>query len=80
LFTAPAVEGQIGHNYSTGEPVAISYFAIATYGEHELRVYLFGVSSTHEVVSDFAYESPDDAMRVPRDSGFTRHDFQPKFA
>ena len=70
----------MGHDYATGEPVVISYFAISAYPDHGPRVCLFGVSSAHEVVCDFDCESPEDAMRVARDSGFTHYDFQPKVA
>ena len=80
LFTAPAAPGQIGHDYATGEPAAISYFAIATYPEHEPRVYLFGVSSAHEVVCDFDHDSAEEAMQTARTSGFTCDDFRPKVA
>jgi len=75
LFVAPAVVGQTGHDYATGEPVAIRYFAIATYPAHEPRVYLFGVSAAQEVICDFDYDSAEEAMQIARNCGFTDRDF-----
>lgn len=71
LFRAPAEAGLTGHSRETGEVASISYFAIATYPEHQPRVYLFGVSDVHEVVCDFDHDSAEEAMQVARDSGFT---------
>ena len=35
-WSAPAMPGCVGHDYATGEPVSIAYFAIARYeGEWE---------------------------------------------
>ena len=75
LFTARAAPGQFGQVQSTGEPVQIMYFVIATYSEHEPGVYLFGVSPAHEVVCDYDCESADDAMHTARASGFTEYEF-----
>jgi hypothetical protein len=61
---APAMAGAIGHDYETGEPVIIAYYAIAQYAGDEPRAYLFGVSAEHEVVSDYLEDSIADAKEV----------------
>ena len=76
LFTAPAVPGQTGQDHATGEHTAISYFAIATYPEHQPRVYLFGVSAAHHVLCDFDLESPAEAVQYAQRGGFTATDFR----
>ena len=76
LSTAPATANQIGTNYETGEPVRISYFAIACYPKTSREFYLFGVSATHDVVSDFDFDSPEDAAAVALASGFVTRKFQ----
>ena len=60
--------------------VSVTYFAVATYPEHEPRVHLFGVSAMHEVVCDFDHDSAEEAMQVARASGFTHDDFRPYVA
>jgi hypothetical protein len=69
LFVAPATPGRIGHNYETGEPVAIAYYALAQYPGEAPRTYLFGVSVGHEVVSDGLWDSIEDAKSVAVNSG-----------
>ena len=76
LFTAPATPGLTGQDHLTAEPTVISYFAIATYPEHQPRVYLFGVSVAHRVLCDFDLESPAEAMRYAQHHGFTTAAFR----
>ena len=66
---APAMPGCVGHDYETGEPVNIAYFAIAQYEGDGERAYLFGVSASHQVVSDGLWESVAEAKSVAAHSG-----------
>ena len=69
VLVAPATSGQVGHNYETGEPVAIAYYAVAQYPSVGPRAYLFGVSAGHEVVSDDPWDSIEEAKSVAVRSG-----------
>ena len=68
-FVAPAMPGCTGYDYETGEPVNIAYFAIAQYEGGGDKAYLFGVSATHQVVSDTLWESIAQAKSVAAHSG-----------
>jgi hypothetical protein len=67
-WVAPATPGQVGHDYETGDPVAIAYYAIAQYEQDGRRAYLFGVSAGHEVVSDTLWDSVEEAKSVAANS------------
>lgn len=77
LSMAPAAAGRFGHDYETGEPVAVLYYAIARYAGDEPRAYLFAVSAVHEVVGDSLWDSPEEAAQVAMDSGDVSARFQP---
>jgi hypothetical protein len=67
-WVAPATPGRVGHNYETGEPVAIAYYAISQYERDGQRAYLFGVSADHEVVADTLWDSIEEAKSVAANS------------
>lgn len=72
LWFAEAISGQNGHDYETGQPLPISKYAVAQYPGDEPRVYLFAISSDHNVVGDSVWGSPEEALRASIDSGFVR--------
>ncbi len=77
LSVAPASAGQLGFDYETGEPVPVSYYAIARFAGDEPRAYLFAVSAAHQVVGDSFWDSPADAARVALNSGNVSQRFEP---
>jgi hypothetical protein len=78
LSIAPAMAGQMGHNYATGAPVPIDYYVIAQYPADASRAYLFAVSAEHEVVSDTLWDSPSEAAEVALNSEHVSKEFQPR--
>jgi len=62
LATAPATDDQVGIDYTDGTSIKIAYFAVAQYPNNGQRAYLFGVSTDHQVVSDFLYDSVEQAQ------------------
>ena len=65
---APATPGQMGHDYETGDPVPVAYYAIAQYEGDGQQAYLFGVSADHQVVADTLWESVEEAKSVAANS------------
>lgn len=76
LATASALDGQIGHDYETGNPVPIDYYVIAQYLADAPRAYLFAVSGKHEVVADTLWDSATEAAEAARSSGYVIKEFQ----
>lgn len=75
IATAPALAGQFGHDYETGESVPIDYFAIAQYPSDTSRAYLFAVSVDHQVIGDSLWDSIAEAAQVALDSDQVAHAF-----